>query len=169
MSKGVKRRMVFVEKVGDLLERHVAIENRKPIFIWGVSEMFGLSRPECIMRALALAPLQQARDHFARLASKSEHSQHRHYGLVAFAMDTARPSGRWGRRPSPGPMCLECWLEWFFFSRVFLSLLRCIGHGKTTPISERHTRVTRPESPIHALVDSTHNALKDGGLRMDND
>lgn len=74
--------MVFVEKVGDLLERHVAIENRKPIYIWGVSEMFGLSRPECLMRALALAHLQQARDHFARLASKSEHSKHRHYGLV---------------------------------------------------------------------------------------
>lgn len=32
-----------------------------------------------------------------------------------------------------------------------------------------HTRDTTRFSPIHALVDSTHSALKDGGLRMDND
>ena len=57
-------------------------ENRQVSYIWGVSEMFGLSRPECHMRALAMSHLQQARDHFARLASDSTHRKHRHYGVV---------------------------------------------------------------------------------------
>ena len=73
---------IFVEKVGDLLERQVMTESRQVSYIWGVSEMFGLSRPECHMRALAMSHLQQARDHFARLASDSTHRKHRHYGVV---------------------------------------------------------------------------------------
>jgi hypothetical protein len=75
---------VFIDAIGEVLERQGHSERNQRVFLWGVSELCQLSRPDCPMRALAMSHIRQVRDHYRTLAnrpSRSKNKQH-HYAFI---------------------------------------------------------------------------------------
>jgi hypothetical protein len=88
---------LLIDAIGEVLERQGHTERNRRVFLWGVSELCQLSRPDCPMRALALSHLRQARDHYRSLApnlpSGSTHKQ-LHYAFVAASARRSPSAGR---------------------------------------------------------------------------